>query len=75
MLGLGNRNDTYNVTGEILKIGDPEQVIIFGESEKTRVPSILQSAKKVDIVWIPGDHHYNGNTGLIVRKLQESHVF
>jgi type IV secretory pathway VirJ component len=71
MLGLGNKQDILSVTDEISKIANPKQVVIFGESEKTLVPAILQNTS-VEVIRIPGDHHFKGDTGLIVKKLVES---
>ncbi len=74
MLGLGNKQDTYNVISEITKIQEPRKIVLFGESEKTGVPLLLKDDKS-EIVRIPGDHHFNGNTNLIVKKLKESNAF
>jgi len=74
MLGLGNRQNTYNVITEISEIQSTRQIIIFGENEKTEVPELLKS-KPVEIVRIPGDHHYKSNTALIVQKMEEEKAF
>jgi len=74
MLGLGNRQNTYNVISEISGIQTTRQIIFFGENEKTEVPELLKS-KPVEIIRIPGDHHYKSDTGLIVQKMEERKAF
>lgn len=74
MLGLGNKQDTYDVINEISKIQDSKKIVLFGASEKTGVPNMLKN-DKAEIIRLPGDHHFNGNTSLIVVKLKESNAF
>lgn len=71
MIGLGNRKNTFDVIAQIKENKESRQIIIFGENEKTLVPELLRETK-VDIVKIAGDHHYNGNAGLIVEKMKEN---
>jgi type IV secretory pathway VirJ component len=74
MLGIGNKRNTYDVIAEISGIKKIRQIIIYGESEKTRVPDLLRHAQ-VEIVRIPGDHHYKNNTALIVQVMEEKKAF
>ncbi len=73
MLGLGNKRNTYDVIAEISAI-KTRQIIIYGENEKTSVPDLLKSTQ-VEIVRIPGDHHYKNNTALIVQVMEEKKAF
>jgi len=74
MLGLGNRQNTYNVIGEINKMPKTNTLCIFGEGEKTTVPGLLKGTS-VKISFIPGDHHYHGNAALIVKTMKDSNIF
>ena len=74
MLGLGNKENTYDVIAEISKIQDTRQICIFGENENTKVPEILRSTQ-VETVLIPGDHHYKSNSTLIVQKMKDKKAF
>lgn len=74
MVGLGNRRNTYDVISEIKKVGNTKQLIIFGEGEKTSVPALLEDTD-VEIVRIPGDHHYKGNSALIVQTMKDRKTF
>ena len=74
MLGLGNRQNTYDVITEIKKIEKVRQIIILGESEDSNVPDLLKE-KQIVISRIPGSHHYKGNASLIVRTLIEDKAF
>ena len=74
MLGLGSRQNTYNVIDEIKKIQKINTLCIFGENEKTPVPGLLK-ATFVKISIIPGDHHYKSNTALIVKTMKDNDIF
>ena len=74
MLGLGNKKNMYNVITETKGIKDTRQIVIFGEREKTNVPDLLKGSK-VEIVKIPGDHHYKSNSALIVQTIREKMAF
>lgn len=74
MLGLGNKQNTYNVISEISGIPKTHQLIILGENEKTRIPELLKNTA-VEIVRIPGDHHYKSNSALIVKVMEEKAAF
>ena len=74
MLGLGSRQNTYNVIEEIKKLQKVTTICIFGENEKTPVPGLLKGTS-VKILIIPGDHHYKSNTELIVRIMKDNSAF
>jgi type IV secretory pathway VirJ component len=74
MLGMGNRQNTFNVIDEINKMGDVNTLIIFGDGEKTKVPELLTS-KSVNIRMIPGDHHYKFNLPLIMQTMKDNKAF
>jgi len=74
MLGMGNRQNTYNTTDEIIKMQNTPTLIIFGDGEKTQLPGLL-SATKVVIRKIPGDHHYKFNLPLIMQTMRENKAF
>ena len=74
MLGMGNKRNTYDVIAEISGIQKTRQIIIYGVNEKTGVPDLLKQTQ-VEIVRIPGDHHYNKNTALIVQVMEEKKAF
>jgi type IV secretory pathway VirJ component len=74
MLGVGNSQNTYDVIGEILSVREIKQIIIFGDGEKTTVPDLLKG-KGIEIVKIPGDHHYKFNSGLIVETMKSKNAF
>ncbi len=74
MLGLGNKQNVYNVISEISGLPETHQLIILGESEKTQVPQLLKNTP-VEIVKIPGDHHYKSNSELIVKVMEQKEVF
>lgn len=74
MLGIGNKQNTYNVIKEISGIKKTKQIIIYGENEKTEVPELLRNTE-VEIVRIPGDHHFKGNSALIVQMMEEKRAF
>jgi type IV secretory pathway VirJ component len=74
MLGMGNRQNTYNATDEIIKMQNTQTLIIFGEGEKTEIPELI-SATKVIVRKIPGDHHYKFNLPLIMQTMRENKIF
>jgi type IV secretory pathway VirJ component len=74
MLGMGNRQNTYNTIEEIIKMQMIRTLIIFGEGEKTQIPELL-SKTAVIIKKIPGDHHYKFNLPLIMQTMKESKAF
>jgi type IV secretory pathway VirJ component len=74
MAGIGNKNNTYDVVSEIMKAGDIFQLIIFGDGEKTTIPQKVRG-KRIEIVRIPGDHHFKGNSALIVQVMKDKKVF
>jgi type IV secretory pathway VirJ component len=74
MLGMGNRNNTYNTMDEIIKMQSVTTLIIFGEGEKTDIPGLLNGTS-VLIRRIPGDHHYKFNLPLIMQTMKENKVF
>jgi type IV secretory pathway VirJ component len=74
MMGIGNRQNTYNVIDEIVKIKVVPTLIIFGEGEKARVAALLTDTI-VKIKKIPGDHHYKFDTPLIIRTMKDNNAF
>jgi type IV secretory pathway VirJ component len=74
MLGMGNRQNTYNVTDEIKSMQPVPTLIIFGNGEKTDVPDLL-NGKGPAIRKIPGDHHYKFDVPLIVKTMKEYKTF
>ena len=74
MLGMGNRQNTYNTIDEIIKMQNVPTLIIFGDGEKTQVPELL-TGTKVLIRKIPGDHHYKFNLPLIMQTMRENKAF
>jgi type IV secretory pathway VirJ component len=74
MLGLGNRQNTYNVIDEIKKMQKINTICIFGDNEKTLVPELLKETS-VKVLFIPGDHHYKGNSAIIVQTMKDNHAF
>jgi len=74
MLGMGNRQNTYNTINEIIKMQSIPTLIIFGEGERTEIPGLL-SGTSVTIRKIPGDHHYKFNLPLIMQTMKENKVF
>jgi type IV secretory pathway VirJ component len=74
MLGLGNHQNTYKVSDEIIRMQPIRTLIIFGEGEKSKVPeSVTGTAAK--IVKIPGDHHYKFNLSLIIQTMKDNNAF
>lgn len=74
MLGMGNRNNTYNTIDEIIKMQSIHTLIIFGEGEKTEVPELLKGTSII-VRKIPGDHHYKFNLSLIMQTMRENKAF
>jgi type IV secretory pathway VirJ component len=74
MLDLGNRQNTYNVIEEIKKIEKINTICIYGENEKSPIPGLLKGTS-VNFVFIPGDHHYHGNSTLIVKVMKDNNAF
>jgi len=74
MLGIGNRQNTYQVMDEIVKSQAVPTLIIIGEGEKTSVPELL-AGTTVKIKKIPGDHHYRNNSALIVQTMKDNKAF
>lgn len=74
MMGLGNKKNTFDVVAELSKVKDPLQLFIFGEGEKTTLPDLVKG-KNVEVVRVPGDHHFKGNSGLIVQTMKDKKAF
>ena len=74
MLGMGNRQNTYNVVDEINRMQAVHTLVIFGDGEKTRVPDLL-TGTDVKVKKIPGDHHYKFDLPLIINTMKENSAF
>ncbi len=74
MLGMGNRQNTYNVPEEIRKMKPLKTLIILGAGEKSQMPGILEGSGVI-IKELPGDHHYKFNVPLIVNTMWDNHAF
>jgi type IV secretory pathway VirJ component len=74
MLGIGNRQNTYNVTEEIIKMQSIHTLCIFGENEKTTIQGLLKGTS-VKIRLVPGDHHYKFNLPLIIQTMKDNKAF
>lgn len=74
MLGMGNRQNTYNTIDEIVKMQSVPTLIILGEGEKTEIPELLKGTKII-IRKIPGDHHYKFNLPLIMQTMRDNKAF
>ena len=74
MLGMGNKQNTYNTIDEIITMANVPTLIIFGDGEKTPIPELL-SKTPVIIRKIPGDHHYKFNLPLIMQTMKDSKAF
>jgi type IV secretory pathway VirJ component len=74
MVGIGSRQNTYNVMDEIVKMQAVPTLIIFGEGEKSRIPGLL-TGTSVKISLIPGDHHYKFNLPLIMQTMKDNKAF
>jgi type IV secretory pathway VirJ component len=73
MLGIGNKQNTYETIPELLKMQDIPTLLIFGDGEKTKVPGLL-SGTSMKIIKIPGDHHYKSNLPLIMQTISDNTV-
>ena len=73
MMGIGNRQNTYNTIPELIKMQNIPTLLIFGDGEKTKVP-VLLSGTRIKIVKIPGDHHYKSNMPLIIKTISDNTV-
>jgi type IV secretory pathway VirJ component len=74
MLGMGNRQNVYNVIDEIIKMQTVPSLIILGDGEKSKIPGLLTGTPpKISI--IPGDHHYKFNLPLIVQTMKDNKAF
>jgi type IV secretory pathway VirJ component len=74
MLDLGNRQNTYNVIEEMKKMLNINTICIYGENEKSPIPDLFKGTP-VKFVFIPGDHHYHGNSTLIVKVMKDNNAF
>jgi type IV secretory pathway VirJ component len=74
MLGMGYRQNSYNVTDEIIRMLPVSTLIIFGSGERTQIPDIL-AGSGVTIRKIPGDHHYKSDIPLIVKTMKDNITF
>lgn len=74
MLGLGNRQNTYDVPKEIKQMKGLRTILIFGAGEDSKVPALLKG-DDVRINIIPGEHHYKSDISLIVRTMIENKAF
>jgi type IV secretory pathway VirJ component len=74
MLGMGNHQNTYNVTEEIIKMQPVPTLMIFGEGEKSKIQGLLKGTL-VKIRLIPGDHHYKFNLPLIIQTMKDGNAF
>jgi type IV secretory pathway VirJ component len=74
MLGIGSRQNTFQVMDEIVKTQVVPTLIIIGEAEKTPVPELL-AGTAVKIKKIPGNHHYKNNATLIVQTMKDNKAF
>jgi type IV secretory pathway VirJ component len=71
MLGMGNKQNTYNTIDEIIKMQSVPTLIIFGDGEKTQIPELLNGTPVI-IRKIPGDHHYKFNLPLIMQTMKDN---
>ena len=74
MIGIGSKQNTYNVLDEILKMQSVPTLCIFGEEEKSKVPGLLKGTN-VKIGILPGDHHYKFNVPLIIKTMEDNKTF
>ncbi len=74
MLGMGNRQNNYIVSDEILRMKPVPVLIIYGSGEKPTLPDLL-GGSSATVVKIPGDHHYKFNIPLIVKTMKENKSF
>lgn len=73
MLGVDNRQKTFNVIDEIRKEQSGNVLIIYGKDKKSPVPGLVKGTA-VRIMYIPGDHHYQYNHSLIVQTMKANKV-
>jgi type IV secretory pathway VirJ component len=73
MLGIGNKQNTYQTIPELLEMQSIPTLLIFGDGEKTKVPGLL-SGTRMKIIKIPGDHHYKSNLPLIMQTISDNTV-
>jgi hypothetical protein len=71
---MGNSQNTYNVTEEILKMQNVPTLLIFGDGEKSKIQGLLKGSSVI-IKLIPGDHHYKFNLPLIMQTMRDSKAF
>jgi type IV secretory pathway VirJ component len=69
MVGVESKHNTLRVIDEIRKLHSVPSLCIFGLEEKTNVPALLEGTN-VKVQKIPGDHHYNFDTTLIVATIK-----
>jgi len=74
MLGMGNRQNIYNVPDEIIKMKPLKTLIIYGSGEKTTLPDLI-GGSSATVVKIPGDHHYKFNIPLIIKTMKDNKTF
>jgi type IV secretory pathway VirJ component len=74
MLGMGNRQNTYNVTREIINMHPVPTLIILGSGEKSEIPDLLKGTSVI-IKKLPGDHHYKFNLNLIIQTMKDNNAF
>jgi len=74
MLGMGNKQNTYNTIDEIVKMQSVPTLLIFGDGEKTQIPELLNGIPVI-IRKIPGDHHYKFNLPLIMQTMKDNKAF
>jgi type IV secretory pathway VirJ component len=60
-------SDGASVPAEINKITKPT-LVIFGNNEKN-VPDKSISNKYVNVIKVPGDHHYNNDADMLVEQI------
>ena len=60
MLGFGNKNDTCDVLGQMVKMKRFHPTCIFGEDEPPAVRTKFRDTG-LKIITIPGNHHYNND--------------
>jgi type IV secretory pathway VirJ component len=74
MLGMGNRQNTYKVPEEIIRMKPVKTLIIYGSGEKTPLPDLIEGSNAT-VVKIPGDHHYKFDIALIVKTMKDNKIF
>jgi type IV secretory pathway VirJ component len=71
MLGMGNKQNTYNVPDEIKRMQPLRTLIILGSGEKSVMPGLLEGSGAI-IRELPGDHHYKFDVPLIVKTMMDN---